>query len=231
MAAPLTFTLVSAHGERQRRFTPRRLIVAGWTGRDPAAMEHHIAELEALGIPRPAKTPLFYRNAASRLTQAPTIQVCGPDTSGEAEYCLVNLDGRLWVGAASDHTDRKAEAHSITLAKQLCDKPIAPTLWPLDEVAPHWDQLQLTAHIEEAGTRKLYQSGPLAALLAPQTLLAKFAEEEPAGLQPGDVLLGGTLPAIGGVRPAERFEFALEDPVLGREVRWGYGTEVLKKMV
>ncbi len=228
MTHALTFTLISAQGEAQRHLTPRRLIVAGWTGRDPAAMEHHIAELEALGVPRPAKTPLFYRISASRLTQAPEIQVSGSDTSGEAEFCLVNLDGTLWVGAASDHTDRKAETHSITLAKQLCDKPIGPVLWPLEEVAPHWDQLQLTAHIEETGGRTLYQSGPLAGLLSPEVLLARFAEEEPEGLQPGDVMLGGTMPAIGGVRPAERFELALEDPVLGREVRWSYGAAALE---
>jgi hypothetical protein len=43
-------------------------IIAGWTGRDPAAVEKHIRELEALGVKRPASTPIFYRFAAARLT-------------------------------------------------------------------------------------------------------------------------------------------------------------------
>ena len=30
-----------------------RLIIAGWTGRDAAMVEHHIAELEAIGVARP----------------------------------------------------------------------------------------------------------------------------------------------------------------------------------
>ncbi len=31
------------------------LIIAGWAGRDLAAIEHHIEELAALGIQRPAR--------------------------------------------------------------------------------------------------------------------------------------------------------------------------------
>ena len=30
------------------------LVIGGWTGRDAAAIEAHIAELEAVGVPRPA---------------------------------------------------------------------------------------------------------------------------------------------------------------------------------
>ena len=33
-------------------FTPTRAIVAGWTGRDAAAVQHHIDELAALGMKR-----------------------------------------------------------------------------------------------------------------------------------------------------------------------------------
>ena len=37
----------------------------------------------------------------------------------------------------------------------------------------------------------------------------------------------GTLAAIGGIRPASRFEVELEDPVLGRTLRHAYDIEVL----
>jgi len=37
-----------------------RAVIAGWTGRDPVARDKHIAELEAIGIARPASTPIYY---------------------------------------------------------------------------------------------------------------------------------------------------------------------------
>ena len=32
-------------------------VIAGWTGRDPVARDHHIKELQELGIAPPATTP------------------------------------------------------------------------------------------------------------------------------------------------------------------------------
>src|SRR5689334_18254075 len=86
------------------------LIIAGWAGRDAAAIEHHIEELAELGIPRPSTTPVYYRIAAATLTQAERFVVLGPDSSGEVEPVIVSLADGLWVGIGSDHTDRKAEA-------------------------------------------------------------------------------------------------------------------------
>ena len=53
---------------------------------------------------------------------------------------LVGWQGRIFVGTGSDHTDRKVESYSVTVSKQMCDKPIAPVLWDLDDVIGHWDQ-------------------------------------------------------------------------------------------
>ena len=55
----------------------RLLVIAGWTGRNLAAVQHHIDELAALGVPGPSKTPLFYRVSADLVTQADEIQVLG----------------------------------------------------------------------------------------------------------------------------------------------------------
>ena len=38
-------------------------VVAGWTGRDKAALDHHIEELAAIGVPGPSTVPLYYRVA------------------------------------------------------------------------------------------------------------------------------------------------------------------------
>lgn len=83
------------------------LVVAGWTGRDEAALRHHIEELAAIGVPRPSSVPVFYRISVSNLTQADSIEVLGPDTSGEAEPILLALPDGLCVGLGSDHTDRR----------------------------------------------------------------------------------------------------------------------------
>lgn len=217
----ITFTVEAKSGLSVRAVTVTRLIVAGWTGRDRAKMEEHVAELEAIGVKRPSAMPTFYRVSASRLTIAVRIEVPGVASSGEAEILLVNDGGAVFVGLASDHTEREVEAYGITVSKQMCDKPCAPTLWPFGEVKEHWDELKLASRIEEGAGMSDYQDGAVSAMLAPADLIAALeATGETFG--PGDAMLCGTLPAMGGVRPASVFEMTLDDPVLGRRIRHCY---------
>lgn len=202
------------------------LVIAGWTGRDANALEAHIRELEALGVPRPKSTPMFYRVAASLLTQATKIQVVGNDSSGEAEPVLVKVDGQLLLGLGSDHTDRKVEAYDITISKQACAKPLAKTFWPLEEVADHWDEIALRSFVDEDGEQTLYQEGTLAAIRPPDDLLARYAAQT-TGLQSGEAMFCGTLPVLGEVRPSPVFTMELEDGVLGRSIRHTYEIESL----
>jgi len=217
---PLTF--VKGDDRTQDSVAVNRLVIAGWTGRDPDAVERHIRELEDLGVPRPPTTPVFYRVSASRLTCARTIEVVGESSGGEVEFVLLRTGARLWVGVGSDHTDRAAETYNVTVSKQMCEKPIAPVFWDFEEVAPHWDRLVLRSWVEENGARTPYQDGAVSSMLAPADLLARWSE---AGtLDEGTLMFCGTLPAIGGVRPTGSFEFALEDPVLGRRIEHRYET-------
>jgi hypothetical protein len=202
----------------------RYAVLGGWTGRDRKAVEAHIQELKSLGVPAPSATPLFYRVSAERLTTAGQIQALGENSSGEVEFVLAAVDGELWVGAGSDHTDREVERYGVAVSKQMCDKPVAPEFWPYTEVEPHWDRLVLRAYSEIAGKRQLYQEGPVSALMHPRDLLAAYCGGR---LADGTVVFGGTLSSIGGIRPAEAFNFELEDPVLGRSIRHGYRIEVL----
>ncbi len=148
----------------------------------------------------------------------------GPDTSGEAEPVLVSLPDGLWIGLGSDHTDRKAESLGIALSKQLCAKVVGRMLWRLDEISDRWDRLMLRSFATIAGKRVLYQEGPLAAMRTPADLLARWQGEEHA---PGTIMFCGTLGAIGGIRPASRFEMELEDPPRGRSMRHGYEIRAL----
>jgi hypothetical protein len=195
-------------------------VIAGWTGRDPVARDRHIAELEAIGIARPASTPIYYRVAARRLTTADSIEVSGGETSGEVEFVLIGWQGRIFVGVGSDHTDRKVEAYSVTVSKQMCDKPVASVLWELEEVIGHWDQMILRSFAWIGGARVLYQEGTLDSMLPVAELIARGFGG--AGLPDGCAMFGGTFAAKGGIRPATRFEFELEDPVLKRRIGHGY---------
>ena len=216
--------LVHAGGTATRQqVTVNRLVIAGWTGRDPVARDKHIAELEALGIPRPATTPIYYEVAARRLTTSDAIEVSGADSSGEVEFVLVKAGGRLLLGVGSDHTDRKVETYNITVSKQICDKPVAPELWLVDDVLAHLDQLVLRAYATIGGERVLYQEGALSGMLAPADLIARRYGE--AGLPEGTAMFGGTFAAKGGIRPADRFAYELVDPVLNRSIRHGYAIE------
>ena len=201
------------------------LIVAGWTGRDAAAIEHHIEEPAAIGVPRPSTVPLFYRIGVGQLSQTARLQVLGPDSSGEVEPVIVSLADGLWVTLGSDHTDRKAEAAGVALSKQLCSKVVGTQLWRFDEVAPHWDRLILRSWATIDGKRVLYQEGAVAGIRSPQDLMQRYRNEP--SLPPGSLMFCGTLGAIGGVRPGSRFEMELEDPVLNRKLSHAYDIEAL----
>jgi hypothetical protein len=152
--------------------------------------------------------------------------VVGTKSGGEVEFVLLQYDGRLWVGAGSDHTDREVEAYGVTVSKQMCDKPLAPLFWTFDDVAPHWDRLMLRSHVVENGARKLYQEGAVAAMLSPQELIARYLAGA-TRLPENTLMFCGTLAAQGGVRPTARFEFELEDPVLGRVISHAYSVRTL----
>ncbi len=194
------------------------LVIAGWTGRDQAALHRHIRELEAIGVKPPKTTPIFYRVAASLLTTAGEIEVSGPDTRGEVEFVLIKEPSQLIVTVGSDHTDRKAETIGVSLSKQLCAKPVSPESWRYDEVKPHWERLMLRSWADG----ELYQEGPVTAMRAPEDLLQRFG-----GLRSGWAMFCGTLAAKGGIRPASRFAMELEDPVLKRKLKHEYRIRVL----
>jgi hypothetical protein len=221
----IPFQLNSRNGYYKADITIREAILAGWTGRDRVALEKHIEEMAAVGVRRPSSIPVFYRCSASRLTTADEIQVVGEDSSGEVEFVLIQAEGNLWVGTGSDQTDRKVEAYGITVSKQMCDKPVAPELWSYDQIAPHWDELVLRSWAVRDGKRALYQESAVTAMMEPDALIREYTGSDE--LPDGSAMFSGTLPAIGGLRPAQRFEFELEDPILGRSLRHSYAIRTL----
>lgn len=135
--------------DREIEVTINHLYIAGWTGRDKSAVDHHINELAAIGIAPPTSVPLYYRVSNALLTNQTNVEVLGEETSGEVEPLLIQSNGELWIGLASDHTDRALESHSVAASKQICLKPASQELWKYDDVKGHIDSLILNSQIKK----------------------------------------------------------------------------------
>lgn len=224
----LTFDCVTDSGILPRTFEARQLVLAGWTGRDQAAVQHHIDELAEHGVSAPTTTPLFYRCAVDLVTQTERLQVLGPDTSGEVEFVLLAFGDGLWVTVGSDQTDRRQEgAVGVAMSKQLGGKVLARACWRFQDVRANWDAITLRAWSTIDGERVLYQDATLGEILEPEKLVTGFGS---AGkpLPPGTVMMSGTPGAIGGIRPGSRFDMELADPTTGRTITHGYDIDVLR---
>jgi len=213
-------TIAERTGERQLRFTASRLVCCGWVGKDRMALQAHIDELGALGVPPPTRAPIYMNLSTSLLTTAQAVDVVSDTTSGEVEYVLLRQGGRMWVTVGSDQTDRRIETHSIVASKQMCVKYLADRCWPYEEVAPHWDQLVLRCWVTTS-ERTLYQESALAHILAPDELLGTLPGG-PLNDADGLVLYSGTVATKAGLMYGDRYELELDDPILGRNIRGEY---------
>lgn len=204
------------------RFDVRRVIVAGFTGRDQAAVRAHIEELKSHGIACPDRTPVLYQKFGHLMTTTSAIEVLGDETSGEAEFVLFVDRDRVLVAAGSDHTDRDLEKASIEKSKLVCPGVVSATVWDLADVRAGWDDLMLRSWATQGGTRTLYQEGSLAGMMTPDALL-ELVRERTRGDLVGSAIYSGTFAAIGGAMICgERFEVELADPRRGRSLRCDY---------
>jgi hypothetical protein len=221
MTAAMGFKL----GAQEINFTPARVIIAGYTGRDQEEVRAHVSELAAQGIPAPAEVPTIFRTTLDRLTTADEIEVVGPRTSGEAEVVLF-VKGQaiqdIWVGVGSDHTDRQLEMVDIPASKQVCPKPVSSAVWRYADVRERWDGLILRSWVGETGGEQLYQEGRMAALLRPENLLA-LLRRRLGNLVDGAAVYTGTIPLIGGAFVSKSYFVAeLCDETKGDSLKCSY---------
>lgn len=207
-----------------------RVVNAGYSGRDEAAVREHVDELLADdAIPAaPDRVPTTYRLAPATVRVDPDeIQVVGPDTSGEAEFALFVTGSAVYVTAASDQTDRALERHGIQKAKQIAPNVVSADAWRLADVRDHWDSLRLRAWNTVDGDRELYQDARLAELLPPEELLDTVRERYDPPLS-DTAVLSGTVPTVEGeLGPADRFEVELRDPERDRSLGLRYRVATL----
>jgi len=182
-------------GEKSRSlcFKYQRMVNAGYTGKNQDDVRKHIEELAAKGIPGPESTPTLYPVICNTLTTEPVVEVYSGKTSGEAEYVLLVVNEQeVYVGLGSDHTDRHLEETDIPRAKQICPNVMSKTVWHLDEIVKHWDDLLLKSIVSKNGKKTLYQEGRLGALMNPAELMDFIKTKIPGPLE-GLVIFSGTL--------------------------------------
>lgn len=220
--AQLSFRLQRTRKKIQ--FSPQRVIIAGYTGRNQDEVRAHIDELAKQGIAAPAEIPTIFRTTLDRLTIDTEVEVLGEHTSGEAEVVLLVKGEEIWVSLGSDHTDRELEKLNIVASKQACPKPVSSEVWRYADVRDRWDRLALRSWVGDGGREQLYQEGRMADLLLPKDLLAMLRRRL-GKLVDGAAIYTGTIPLIGGVFATKPyFEAELLDESTGRCLRCRYRT-------
>lgn len=215
-------------GSEPIEWTPQRLVIAGYTGKDQAMVRKHIDELKELGVAAPRQVPMLYDLSPELLQNGEQISVVRNECSGEVEVVLLDIDGTWHIGLGSDHTDRVLEAISVQKSKQVCPKMVSSEIWSLESIASRWDEIELKSWVTIEGQTHLYQSGKLAAFLEPEQLLSIVKER---GYEsPGLCIYCGTLPLeTGGIQYGGTFKAELIDRKLNRTLTLVYETQLLKE--
>jgi len=212
-------------------FSPRTLVIAGFTGRDKAAVEEHIRELVDQGIQAPESVPSFYLLAPDLLTHATSIEVPTPETSAEVEPVLLCLPEGWYVAVGSDHTARDLERVDIGESKKACPKPVSTEVWPYEEVRRQWDQITVRTWASVDGQDVLYQEAALEALMPVPEIIETFEQKNRERVEGAAVFLG-TVPLLtDGFVFSDHYRIELYDPTSARRLSYAYRAKRAKEIV
>jgi len=143
---------------------------------------------------------------------------------------LVQDENSIYVGLGSDHSDRHLEETDIPRCKQICPNVISKTVWPLEEIRDHWDELEIQSTVIKDGRKILYQKGGLKLIFDPESLIQFVRSKIPEPLD-GTVIFSGTLGTLPGEFVfGERFLAELADPKLYRSLELAYDVQPLNYM-
>jgi hypothetical protein len=212
----------------QVNFCVRRLLLAGFTGRNQKVAMKHVEELRAHGVVAPKKIPSFYALPNHLVATAAELEVFGTQTSGEVEPVLLFQNRQIYLGVGSDHTDREVEKASIAKSKVMCPKILAPEVWNYDEVQARWDKLLLRSWIGEGKKKSLYQRAPLGVFMPAQKLIRMAQNYVRDRNLEGMVLFLGTVPILGsGFGFSPTFSGELADSARQRKLSFSYRVRVV----
>lgn len=215
--------------EEEISFTLRRMVNAGYTGRNQDGVRKHIEELKREGIPAPDSTPTAYEVITKLIYFDDEIEVIGEKTSGEAEFVLLCSDKGVYVGVGSDHTDRELESISIIKSKQVCPNVLSNRVWDLKDVQKDWDEIILRSWVKnDPGEKILYQEAPLAALLSPEDLMKFIRNKIDDKNLNGVMIFSGTVAIIPEkIIFGNYFETELYNPINRKRLSSTYRVKVL----
>lgn len=214
-------------GKREISYDLRRAVLCGYTGRDQAAVRRHTEELKKEGVGSPPSVPAFYPKPYTGISAQENIYVEGQETSGEVEYVILTDGDKMYVGLGSDHSDRALERIDILKSKQVCPTVIFRGLWDYEEIKGHWDRIEIRSWALWEGERILYQESTLGGILRPPELIG-MVQQHVKGALHGIAVFSGTTPLITEkIIFADRFEGALIDPILMRQLAFGYSIHTL----
>lgn len=235
MPTNLDLTVEGRKEKRPIAFPLERIYHLGFTVKDPAVMKKHMEEIQKEGIPfedAGGGEPSIFQMSDWTATTASDITVQGPKTSGEVEFVSLVKGQQFFITVGSDQTDRDLERISVPWAKQVCQDVICPTVWPMDDLADHWDQLILESEVQVGQKTIPYQRNVVGVFMHPREMVDFILAKVPAARDRGIVLYSGTLPTLHGkIEYGDSWTIRLIDPVLNRKLEHTYKVVVLESEV
>lgn len=197
---PLGLSVISGNELIPLQFDVKRIVNAGYVGRDLKAVTAHIEELRREGIAPPPSIPMLFPVMSHNITTSPLIEVIGDKTSGEAEFVLLSDGQNVYVGVGSDHTDRELERSSIVKSKQVCQNVLSPRVWRYEEVKSSWDDLMIRSwtKLDEGQEWVPYQRASLSAIISANEIMDLVKSKLKDGQDEGLVIFSGTVPILTG---------------------------------
>lgn len=206
-------------------FHVRRMVNAGYVGRDIAAVKAHIEELQKEGVAPPPSVPMVFPVLNHNITTSDRIDVLGDRTSGEAEYVLLLEGDKIYVGVGSDHTDRDLETYSIVHSKQVCHNVMSSQVWDYSDVQDYWDELTLRSWVNTRGSDEeiLYQEALLGTIISAPELIERVRAGLRDSSSEGLVIFSGTVPVLTDEMVCgDYFRSELSDPRTGASLTCEY---------
>ena len=220
----MAFQLSFLHDSGRVELSINELVLVGFGGRNSAHVEAHIAELALQGMKPPPKTPCLDQVNPALLTQHGEIFVYGDDTVPEVEFVLFASGGQQFVTVGNDQCDLEVESVlSAEKGKNICMKSLAQEAWMLNNVADHWDDLELQLLCNGV----MLQKGSVSELLLPKSLFDLVAQDLGANHN-GRVFFSGTIPLLAKIPPAPYdLAISLSDSKHGRTIRHTFSVQRL----
>lgn len=212
-------------------FNVKRMINAGYVGRNIEAVQAHIDELSLEGVPAPASIPMIFPVLSKNITTNSKIEVVGDKTSGEVEFVVLFQQDKVYIGVGSDHTDRELESVSISKSKQICENVLSETVWEFDDVKERWDTLSIKSWVktDDSDQMILYQDALLGSIISADDLIdlikSKLKDSQTEGL----IIFSGTVPVVTEkMIYSNYFKCEIADRETGRSLVCEYEVEKLE---